>query len=204
MDTLIEARRIADYVLSRWALPKQREELAQPVSANIAAILVDSVFQAGVNYRSVVFPRVCAVARAFPRLGSLGLMQQAMASQSFWNAVAWKHPEKPQRLRELVDFFCANSVDTIDELREWLRRAENRERLRSVRGVGPKTIDYLSRLVGLPAIAVDRHAQRLLRQVGVASKCYEHNRRVLEFAADLLQISRSLFDHLMWQNLAAV
>ena len=70
-----------------------------------------------------------------------------------------------------------------------------------MRGIGHKTVDYLSKLLGLSTIAVDRHATRLLRNAGVVSHGYLEAKRILEFAADLLRINRWAFDRLMWQTL---
>lgn len=204
MDTLLKARLVADYVAARWQLPKRAMERPTPVSENLAAILVDAIFQAGLNYRTVVLPRVRAIARAFPKQHSLRVLEEALQTEAFAAALAWPHPEKPQRLRALVAFLLGQGLDSMDELRRWLAMAEHRAALLSVRGVGHKTVDYLSKLVGLPAIAVDRHAQRLLREAGIVSRGYEEARRILEFAADLLQISRWTFDRLMWQTLSGL
>lgn len=174
-----------------------------PVSENIAAILVDATFQAGLNYRSVVLPRVRAVALAFPKMNSLNALEKALDTREFSSALAWSHPEKPRRLREIVTFFRKNGLNTISELTTWISVESNRLSLRKIRGIGPKTIDYLSKLLGLPVIAVDRHAHHLLRKAGVVNRVYGEAKRILEFAADLLNISRSTFDRLMWQTMSA-
>jgi hypothetical protein len=199
----VKARQVADYVSSNWQLSHVYSSLPLPVSENIAAILVDAVFQAGLNYRTVVFPRVCAVARAFPKMVSLEALDSALQTSAFDSALTWNHAEKPKRLRALVTFFRAQGLDTIDDIRCWLTATCNCEHLRSVRGIGHKTIDYLARLVGLAVIAVDRHAHRLLDRAGIISRNYAEAKRILEFAADLLQINRWAFDHLMWETLSA-
>lgn len=203
MEILIKSRRVADYVSSKWQLQRAAGVAPAPVSENIGAILVDAVFQAGLNYRTVVFPRVLAVARAFPRMTSISALRTALESRDFSAAIAWRHAEKPKRLRELVYFLFRQGLETVYDLRRWLSTVRNRDLLRSVRGIGFKTVDYLSRLVGLSAIAVDRHAQRLLHEVGIESRGYVDAKRILEFAADLLQIDRWAFDKLMWEELSS-
>lgn len=204
MDTLLKARLVADFVQLNWLIPDRLTEQVRPVSENVAAILVDAVFQAGLNYRTVVFPRVCSMAQAFPRLNSLTEFQTRIGGKDFNSAISWNHPEKPRRLKELVAFFRRNGLETIDDIRNWLQWSANRRVLMSLKGIGPKTVDYLSRLVGLPSIAVDRHAERLFREVGIRTRCYEEARRILEFAADLLQMGRSIFDQLMWTSLSGM
>lgn len=202
MDTLIKARQLADYVALHWRLPETSSEVPAPASDNLGAILVDAVFQAGLNYRTVVLPRVCAVAQAFPALDSLRKLEATLGTKAFSSAINWRHPEKPTRLRELVGYFRGQGLETLLDLRSWLSSSANRVALLSVRGIGHKTVDYLSKLLGLPAIAVDRHARRLLRDAGIVSRGYLEAKRILEFAADLLRISRWAFDRLMWQILS--
>jgi hypothetical protein len=202
MDILIKARMVADYVTSRWDLPKRPAIGLAPVSENIAAILVDAVFQAGLNYRNVVLPRVWSVALAYPRMTSLQVLEGEVETERFTTALRWAHPEKPRRLRELIAFLRAKRLDSIQDLQVWLSVMANRSDLLKLRGIGRKTVDYLSKLVGLSTIAVDRHAQRLLRDAGIVSRGYEEAKRILEFAADLLRMTRYAFDRLMWQTLS--
>lgn len=203
MDTLIKARLVADYVASHWTIEAVAQDSPRPASRNIAAIMVDTVFQAGLNYRTVVLPRVIAVASAFPRTDSLDELQQAMETPAFTAALAWSHPEKPARLRQLVTFFRTRGVNSFNQLCAWMSASRNRGALLAVRGIGHKTIDYLCRLLGIPAIAVDRHAQKLLRLAGVVAHDYLEARRILEFAADLLLLNRWVFDRIMWQTMSA-
>jgi hypothetical protein len=202
MATLVKARRVADYVAANWTIVAVARIQPTPASWNIAAILVDTIFQAGLNYRTVVLPRVKAVTSAFPSAASLAEFERAMRTQAFAAALAWSHPEKPKRLRQLVSFLRLQGVDTLSELRAWVSTSRNRAALLTVRGVGYKTVDYLCRLLGIPAIAVDRHAQELLRLAGVGEHGYLEARRILEFAADLLRLNRWTFDRVMWQTMS--
>ncbi|AOS46422.1 hypothetical protein Verru16b_03528 [Lacunisphaera limnophila] len=202
METLVKARLVADYVAANWTIGAVARIQPTPASWNIAAILVDTIFQAGLNYRTVVLPRVIAVTNAFPEVASLVEFKQAMRTPKFAAALAWSHPEKPKRLRQLVGFLRLQGVDTLSELRGWVSASRNRVALLTVRGVGYKTVDYLCRLLGISAIAVDRHAQELLRLAGVGAHGYLEARRILEFAADLLLLNRWTFDRVMWQTMS--
>ena len=62
----------------------------------------------------------------------------------------WSHPEKPRRLVDLVDSFEQERLNDIAELRAWITIGED-DRLLEVRGVGPKTVDYLKLLVATVA-----------------------------------------------------
>ena len=202
MQILIKARCVADYVANNWQISHAQTKETVPVSENLGAIMVDAVFQAGLNYRTVVFPRVEAVARAFPGLRSLEEVDGVMRTPAFLAALNWGHPEKPRRLWALVAFLRSRGLETIEDMRRWLAVASHRASVLALRGVGPKTVDYLAKLVGLSVVAVDRHALRLLRVAGISECEYGEARRILEFAADLLGVKRGIFDQLMWEMLS--
>lgn len=202
MDALVKARIVANYVAANWSLSAIPDVAPYPASSNVAAILVDAVFQAGLNYRTVVLPRVRSVARAFPGVTTLCELERALNTSAFRSALAWSHPEKPHRLRVLVRFLRARGLDSLGDIRRWICNSAHRVELLEVRGVGLKTVDYLCRLLGVPAIAVDRHAQKLLKLAGVVTRTYYEARRVLEFAADLLLLNRWTFDRVMWQTMS--
>lgn len=204
VEILTKARRVADYVAAhRWATSGERRPIF-PVSMNIAAVLFDAVFQAGLNYRHVVLPRVRAIEERFPNLTRLSGFAQIIDSPEFSAALSWRHEEKPKRLRCLVCFLRTRGIETVSDLREWLGNRVNRAALLKLRGIGDKTVDYLARLTGIATVAVDRHVRRLLQLVGIVSRSYSEAKRIIEFAADLLRIDRGTFDKLIWEELSAV
>jgi endonuclease III len=71
--------------------------------------------------------------------------------------------------------------------------------IRQVRGVGPKTVDYMACLVGVDCIAVDRHIRGFAELAGLEDDSYDYLREVFGFAADLLSISRREFDASIWR-----
>jgi hypothetical protein len=99
MEILVKARKVADYILSNWAIASHDAFTPAPVSMNMGAILVDAIFQAGMNYQTVVLPRVRAVASAFPDLRTVGDVDRAIRAKLFSSALNWSHHEKPSRLR---------------------------------------------------------------------------------------------------------
>ena len=203
MEILRQARILADYVAEHWPLPPRGSYGVQPASDNIGAILVDAVFQAGLNYRSVVLPRVRAIEAHFPNLRTLSRLERLLDASEFTNALRWNHPEKPRRLRHLVRFLRKRGLDTLEDIQGWIGRSSSCAALLELKGIGPKTVDYLKKLLGIPVVAVDRHAFRLLRSLGINTRTYLEAKRVMEFAADLLNISRWAFDKLIWETLSA-
>lgn len=165
---------------------------------HMGATITDSILQAGLNYRTVVEPRVRAVLEAFPFAKTstefLGILKEHGAN----NILSWKHPEKPRRVNELTTFFVAESVDTEECLGQYLSYAFNCEKLLTLNGIGPKTVDYLKNFAGIPTIAVDRHISHFVAVAGISCSSYEEISRMVCIAADLLATPASDLDFAIW------
>ncbi|MFN2278860.1 MAG: hypothetical protein ACK2UR_14705, partial [Candidatus Promineifilaceae bacterium] len=107
-------------------------------------------------------------------------------------------------------FFVAEGVETVDELRAWLLDAANMPRLRGIKGIGPKTADYLKSLAGISTSMVDVHIYRFLALAGVEVKGYDDAQEVIRATAVLLNTragsSRSIdertLDYSIWTYMA--
>lgn len=165
---------------------------------HMGAILTDTILQAGLNYRTVVAPRVKRVMELYPIAYTtstfLSIIEQDGANQ----VLNWQHPEKPRRLYEFTQFLFTLSIESDKDLYNWLMIQGNDQSLLKLRGIGPKTIDYLKNLVNLPAVAVDRHIRTFVLNAGITSGRYSEIQAIVEQAADLLNIGRSSLDHAIW------
>jgi hypothetical protein len=72
-------------------------------------------------------------------------------------------------------------------------------KLRCIKGIGPKTIDYFKNLAGISTSAIDRHLLGFLRLAGMEVANYHEAQDVINGTADLLEIDRAYFDHSIWQ-----
>jgi len=90
-------------------------------------------------------------------------------------------------------------VETEAELAEWLSVPESSDLLRSIRGVGPKTFDYLCSLVGRPAIAIDRHLLTFASWAGVTARPYDEMATIFQAAAHLLDVEYVTLDRTVWE-----
>ncbi|MCO5172512.1 MAG: hypothetical protein M9894_39950 [Planctomycetes bacterium] len=166
---------------------------------HIGATLSDTTLQAGLSYRSVVLPRVQRILRRWPAHARTthGLLR-VIEDEGAEVFLKWKHHEKPRRLAALAGFFLQEGVDDEPTMGDWLRSAENRSRLMSLKGVGPKTVDYLGVLVGTPTLAVDRHVRTLSARAGVVQGSYDGLKAVAELAAEILSVDLATFDASIW------
>jgi len=196
VDILADARRVADFILSLEGFAVSPRKVQ--AYGHMGATITDSVLQAGVNYRTVVEPRVKRVLQTYPEAKTSGAFLSVIERHGAGSVLNWQHPEKPRRVHELTSFFVAMNVETEEALGDWLHTAGKCEELLGMKGIGPKTVDYLKRFAGISAVAVDRHVRRFIHAAGVRRAAYDEIQLVVAFAADLLKVPRCSLDHAIW------
>lgn len=199
-DALYAARCIADRAVNEGVLISQAT--CRPVYEHMGAVLADSILQAGLNYMTVVRPRISSILSMFPHAATITILIEVIEKEGSAKFLQWRHSEKVSRFNELVAFIGEAGIETTNHLSEVLHDDGFRKDLRRVRGVGPKTVDYMSCLVGVDCIAVDRHIRGFADFAGLEDASYDYLREVFSFAADLLSISRRDFDACIWHHQA--
>ncbi len=170
-----------------------------PCYSHMGATICDTVLQAGLNYRTVVFPRIENLMQRWPGATSTSKFLTNIQRHSLEQAIRWKHPEKPQRIRSVTEYFSEKSLETEQDVADWLSDASNCEEFRCIKGIGPKTVDYLKSLVGIPAVAVDRHIRTFVSWAGVELNGYHEIQELVSEVADSLQVQRNALDHAIWR-----
>jgi len=178
---------------------------APPGSAydHMGATIADAILQAGLNYRTVVQPRVRRLMEEFPEAETTTGFLNVIAFHGLKVVLNWRHPEKPRRILEMTWLLANEGIETESDLREWLEKPGNDGLLLGLRGVGPKTADYLKMLVGLPSVAVDRHLRAFVEAAGIECNGYDETRRLLESAADSLGVDRRSLDKAIWSYMSS-
>jgi hypothetical protein len=164
------------------------------------ALLADAVLQAGLSYRSVVMPRVARILTEFPDANRVSAIVCFIEEGKTRHLLDWQHPTKVKRFEHLVDFFHRAKVDSTGDIRTALKCDRFCADLQLLNGIGPKTIDYMSCLVGIESIAVDRHIRAFAARAGLDNDEYDFLRNAFCFAADLLSMSRREFDAWVWSR----
>jgi len=201
IEVLLAARRIADHAKEEGALLEEKPPRA--TCEHLGAILADSVLQAGLNYTTVVRPRVLAILQVHSNrltISSLLSLIQDGKTGAFLN---WSHHEKVNRFEALVVFLKDWGIEDVQDLRVGLASDEFCDAIQTVNGIGPKTVDYMACLVGIDSIAVDRHVRTFARTVGVKNEDYHFLRKSFCCAADLLSLPRREFDAWLWRRASA-
>lgn len=197
LEVLVNARQVASHA-QRLGFEANVTSPRQAVD-HVGAVLADSILQAGLNYRTVVWPRVQRIQASYPLTAKLSGVRAIVDCGQVADFLAWKHPVKLTRFSDLVALLDGDDVEEISDLREWLRHSRSRDRLLSVHGVGPKTYDYMCCMVGIDRIAVDRHVKSFASDAGVGFRGYDDLQAVVSCAADLLGLPRRDFDAWIWR-----
>jgi endonuclease III-like uncharacterized protein len=200
IEVLLAARRIADHAKDEGAL----SELQAPRATcdHVGAILADSVLQAGLNYTTVVRPRVLNILQNYPQVDTISALVKLVKKKQTGVFLSWQHYEKVTRFEDLVTFLKGWGIEDAQDLRANLALEHFCSEVQTVNGVGPKTVDYMACLVGIDSIAVDRHVRTFAKTVGVENNDYHFLRRSFCCAADLLELPRREFDAWLWRRAA--
>lgn len=169
---------------------------------HMGATLTDAVLQSGLNYRTVVYPRVRGVMERFPFATSTAAFWTVLETHTPATVLDWSHPEKLRRLLELASLLLDREVQTENDLSYWILVPGNAEVLLSVKGIGRKTVDYLKLLSGIPTIAVDRHVQKLVAMAGVDAKTYDEVRSLVLESAEIMKVEPAALDSCLWRHLS--
>jgi len=167
----------------------------------LGALLTDIVLQSGLNYTTVVKPRVMRVLKEFTYASTTPLVKSAVKVYGVEYFLNWQNSIKTQRFIDVLIFCQQHKIDDEEQLRNYLIKEENRERFLTIDGVGPKTVDYALKLMGVECVAVDRHIYNFVKAAGIKSNEYHRVKKIVEYAADLLNLPRAGIDDFIWTSM---
>jgi len=195
------ARLLADFLSERMHTLPPREK--RNVVSHIGAALADSILQAGLNYESVVLARVKRITELFPEAATVSGLIDVLSEHGPRHFLCWRHPIKIVRFMGLLCHIHVEGIESCADLCAWLGRDKSRESLLGLKGVGPKTVDYLCVLVGLDCVTVDRHVRRLAQWARIEQTEYSELKLVVTYSADLMDLPRRQFDWWLWQMMSS-
>lgn len=178
------------------------EPEACPYRDHIGALFTDAILQAGVNYRSVVRPRVERVLFTFPEAKTVSSFSNVLDLYGVKDVLRWNNAAKIQRMKDLVSFCMIHTIETSSDLTSFLNSDLGEEQLKAINGIGNKTCDYLKRLLGFDTVAVDRHIRNFLVDADIMVEDYSEVKEVVEFTADIMDINRRALDYSIWSYMS--
>ncbi len=200
MKTLQKARQLANYIQQlkghEFVIYNKK---AQQGYNHIGALLTDSILQPGLNYKTVVYPRVQRLLNCYPDSRTTKDFLLILQSGVIKKTINWNNEIKIKRLFAITIFLHNENVECEVDLKRWIMEDSNKEKLRLINGIGPKTIDYMKNLMGVSTVAVDRHVKKFVFQAGVEATEYDEIKKIVEFSADLLRIPRINLDYSIWK-----
>jgi hypothetical protein len=202
MNFVKEARILVNYVHGLDDFKYYEIESSQTYS-HVGALFTDIILQAGLNYRSIVKPRVNMLMQRYPDASTTFLFSKLIEQKGLENIISWSHPTKLNRIKLLVDYSLDRGIDTCDDWAFYLRTRANQLEFLNLNGIGPKTLDYTMKLLSFDTIAVDRHIISFLNRAGINVVEYYSAKKIVEFAADLMNISRRNIDCSIWEYMSA-
>lgn len=200
-EILVAARRVADFASSEGLSFDSGQ--GRHSCEHLGAVLADSVLQAGLDYRSVVLPRVTRILENFEAASEMPALIEIVIGGASADFLNWKHNIKISRFESLVRKVHSLGIQNIVDLRASLVCDDFGHEIQKVKGVGPKTVDYMACLVGIDSVAVDRHIRSYAKRAGVVGEDYHFLKHVFCFSADLLAVSRREFDGWVWHRESA-
>lgn len=166
---------------------------------HMGATLADAVLQRGIDYKSVVEPRIKRLLAEYPEATTTSAFAHVVREHGAAQVLNWSEGQKPETLVALINLLLEHGVETEDDLRAWLEHAENLVRLQGINGIKDKTADYLQILVGIQTVAVDMHLFGFLAEAGVPTSDYAEAHKILRETATLLGVEAAKLDHSIWR-----
>lgn len=165
---------------------------------HMGATITDAVLQAGLNYKNVVYPRVAKLLTKFGEYRTTCDFIILFKTIPLNELIDWNNEQKLNRIIDLSWFLFNKKIENENQLSVWLDDKENVLILSEIKGIGPKTIDYLRMLSGKQAIPIDRHLFKFLELAGVFVKTYEEANAIYCKAAERLNIQQYELDKKIW------
>jgi hypothetical protein len=190
------AERIADYLRS---LEGFTFVTPAPPRGHMGATIIDCLLQRGVNYDSVVLPRVEGLAADHPEAATTSGFSDLMGRIDLATLIDFRGEYALGPVRELTALLVANGIESEEELRLWLEDADNRVALSRLSGIGLKTGEFIRLRCGAPdAIAIDRWILRLFESAHVDTRGYWQQHAVLTETAELLGVTPAVLEESVW------
>lgn len=172
---------------------------------HIGAIVVDSVLQRRQQYAATVQPRVLRLIKTWPDADTVSGFRTRIESGTLATVIQWKSAARLTQIAELTSVLEDQKIETVDDLRDKLidpvQRPTLRTALRSVRNVGPKTLDYFDILTGIPSgVAIDVRIRTVTSATGIKDMSYAHLAAVIRDAATSRGWRAGDLDAALWKS----
>lgn len=200
MDLILNARKLADFIANLQYF--EISSIESEYYDHMGALLVDITLQSGLNYNSVVKPRVERILLHYCDANTTTKFNILVQEAGIGNLIQWKNDVKINRLKRVIEFALEHEIDTCTELKKFLLYPKNQSKFLQLNGIGKKTLDYTLKLLNFDTVAVDRHIYSFVKMANIKTADYTYTKKIVEYAADFLDISRSSMDYSIWKYMS--
>lgn len=167
---------------------------------HMGAVVVDGILQAGLNYKTVVKPRVEKVLRRFSKQETTSEFLEICKRQNLKEIIDWNDDRKPKYIIHLLEFLRDNKIETTVQLRAWLEDEQNFDKfVKENNGVGSVTGEYFRILTGAESVKIDRHVKKFLRNAGLDNISTDDAVKVVKGAASVFGVKSSVLDYSIYR-----
>lgn len=184
-------------------LPKTISYVERKPYNNMVATLSDAILQAGMNYKTVVMPRISDILYRYSNFTSTCDFIILFQTVPIEQIIKWKNKKKQNTLCNLAWLLYNEGVNSEEDFRQWGRVSENEEKLLALDGIGYKTVDYLKLLSGLETIPIDRHLFKFLKDSEIPITTYYDASYIFKSVAKELNIEERLLDKIIWDYMSS-
>lgn len=167
---------------------------------NMGATIIDGILQAGLNYITVVKPRVDKFKNDYRDIKTTTQFHNLIQSKNLTEIINMKG-QKLERIETLVKFLKNEKVETEDDFYLWLSKEENTLCLSNLKGIKTKTIEYFKILTGHKnTVAVDVRLRNFISLCcnGIEITSDKFAYEILMRVAQKLRIEPATLDFSIW------
>lgn len=167
---------------------------------NMGATIIDGILQAGLNFNTVVKPRVDKFKNEYRDIKTTSQFYNLIQSKDLSEIINMKG-QKIERINNLVKFLKDEKVETEDDFYIWLSKEENTLSLSNMKGIKTKTIEYLKILTGHKnTVAVDVRLRNFISFCcnGIEINSDKFAYEILMRVAQKLKIEPATLDFSIW------
>lgn len=197
-----DAQKLLDYMDSRGM---DGSTGSRPPRTHIGGLIVESALQRLQKYVATVVPRANDLIQAWPEADTTSGFLERISTGRLPETVRWPEGERTEQMRATAELLADQGIETVKDLGDRFNddttRLQLRRSLRQIRGVGPKTTDFIEILSGSENVAaIDSRVRRATGRAGIERTGYDHLQQVLSHAAHLRGWKVGILDAVLWNN----
>lgn len=173
-----------------------------PVYNHAGAVVVDSVLQAGLNYKTVVYPRIISILEKYASYSDINNFLRISCILGIEKITRMNNRSKNDSIMNILWLFSKEYVNSVVDIQNWLSDNQNISRLININGIGPKTIDYMKKLVGIDSFPIDRHMVNFLKLINIELNTYVDTQNLLMNVAKTIGMNFVSLDYSIWQYMS--